>query len=385
MSKERSITDYSRKQLRELFTSAGLREEDVEKAIEDYSTYRKGELSELSLLSMEGYKGLGGEVYAEHILTLREGTEIVYDILKEYLHYIDYKSKIDQTYRETEDWYQVLNNHVYTDVWEANEAFIDYIEETYNTKIKDVDHLQELTGITHFSSYWKGGEQVEITKEEEQKKEAKKQLQDSLIKCRESKYIRALENAIREGATYKDLLKIKPQDFNLPEKWEGSLYRDQKSAIDWAINMEYSVDEPAGLMMFPSLRLIAEDLEAPYSVIMDIYRRYNFKTSDRSRAKEIKQEIRVTFLPKFKKFIKDKGKAWRKEWLSEGVADIGDNSGIVWDLREHYLTGITEVALATVTNREPKCGAEIAEDIKTYFKEELDIYLKYLKHGNSRD
>ena len=272
-----TITDYSRNQLRELFTSAGLREEDIEKAIEGYFTYRRGELSELSLLSMEGYKGLGGDVYKEHILTLREGREIVYDILKQYLHYIDYKSKIDQTYRETEDWGEVLAKHVYHDIWEANEAFIDYIEDTYNTKIKDVDHLQELTGITHFSSYWKGGEQVEITNEEEQKERAKKELQDSLIKCREKKYIRALENAIREGATYKDLLKIKPQDFDLPEKWEGSLYHDQESAIAWAINMEYNIDEPGRLMMFPSLRLIAEDLEAPYSFLMDIYRRYTWK------------------------------------------------------------------------------------------------------------
>ena len=277
MSKERSITDYSRNQLQELFTSAGLREEDIEKAIEDYFTYRRGELSELSLLSMENFKGLGVKAFKEKALSLREGTEIVYDILKEYLHYIDYKSKIDQTYRETEDWYLVLNNHVYNDVWVANEAFIDYIEETYNTKIKDVDHLQELTGITHISSYWEGSKKVELTKEEEQKERAKIELQSSLIMCRENKYIRALENAIREGATYKELLKIKPQDFDLPEKWEGSLYQDQKSAIGWAINMEYNIYEPAGLMMFPSLRAIAEDLEAPYSVIMDIYRRYTWK------------------------------------------------------------------------------------------------------------
>lgn len=277
MSKERSITDYSRNQLRELFTSAGLQEEDIEKAIEGYFTYKKGELSEPAFLSMEGYKGLGGDVYKEHILTLREGREIVYDILKQYLHYIDYKSKIDQTYRETEDWGEVLAKHVFPDVWEANEAFIDYLEKTYNTKVKDVEHLQELTGITHFASYWKEGEQIEITKEEEQKERAKIELRDSLIKCRENKYIRALEDAVREGATYKDLLKIKPQDFDLPEKWEGSLYHDQASAIGWAINMEYSIHEPAGLMAFPSLRLIAEDLEAPYSVIMDVYRRYTWK------------------------------------------------------------------------------------------------------------
>lgn len=276
MSKERSITDYSRNQLREIFTSSGLREEDIEKAIEGYFTYRKGELSEIALLSMENFKGLGVKDFKEKILSLREGKEIVYDILRMYLHYADYKSKIDQTYRETEDWGEVLATHVYNDVWEANEAFIDYIEETYNTKVKDVDHLQELTGITHLSSYWKGSKQVKLAKEEEQKKEAKKQLQDSLIKCRENKYIRALENAIREGASYKNLLKIKPQDFDLPENWEGSLYHDQQSAIGWAINMEYNIDEPAGLMMFPSFRLIAEDLEAPYSVIMDIYRRYTW-------------------------------------------------------------------------------------------------------------
>lgn len=85
------------------------------------------------------------------------------------------------------------------------------------------------------------------------------------------KYLGALETALKNGANYKEILKIEPKDFNLPETWSGSVATDKYSSILFAIQGEYLLDEPGGLMLKPDLRSIAKDLEAPYSIIMEAY------------------------------------------------------------------------------------------------------------------
>ena len=84
-------------------------------------------------------------------------------------------------------------------------------------------------------------------------------------------YLGALETALKNGAKYKELLKIEPKDFNLPETWSGSVATDKYSSILFSIQGEYLLYEPGGLMLRPDLRSIAKDLEAPYSVIMDAF------------------------------------------------------------------------------------------------------------------
>lgn len=84
-------------------------------------------------------------------------------------------------------------------------------------------------------------------------------------------YLGALETALKNGAKYKELLKIEPKDFNLPETWSGSVATDKYSSILYAIQGEYLLDEPGGLMLHPDLRSVAKDLEAPYSVIIEAY------------------------------------------------------------------------------------------------------------------
>lgn len=169
-------------------------------------------------------------------------------------HYIKRLKEIREAYEESKDWNKVISTAVYSDVYEAQEAFIDYVEETYQTKVKDGKHLQKLTGI---------------------KAETLEGLEETVITSRYSKYFRALETALQEGGKYKDLLQIKPQDFGLPEKWNKVLGSDQYSSILWALSFSYLIDEPAGLMMLPSLRTIAEEIKAPYSVLMDAYKLRN--------------------------------------------------------------------------------------------------------------
>jgi len=169
---------------------------------------------------------------------------------KQHLRYLNYKKQIAETYQESKDWDRVITTAVYSDVGEAQEAFIEYVEETYQTKVKDGKHLQKLTGITE---------------------ETLEGLEETVINSRYSKYFKALEKALLEGVKYKDLLQIKPQDFGLPKIWSGHLGSDQYSSILWAISFEFMINEPASLMLLPDLRSIAQEIEAPYSVLMDCY------------------------------------------------------------------------------------------------------------------
>jgi len=248
--KDKSLVDFSEIQLREIFTKAGLNSQDIDKAIADYMRYRESELSSLSILSYKDLQSLGADAFTEEVFKLRQGGEIVEEILRDYLRYLNYKKQIAETYQESKSWDKVITTAVYSDVKEAQESFIDYVEETYQTKVKDGKHLQKLTGI---------------------KEETLEGLEETVINSRYTKYFRALEKALQEGAKYKDLLQIKPQDFGLPKTWRGCLGSDQYSSILWALSFEFLINEPASLMLLPDLRSIAQEIQAPYSVLMDCY------------------------------------------------------------------------------------------------------------------
>lgn len=269
---ESSGADYSKVTLRDIFTQAGLNSDLTERAIKDYQRYRESELSSLSILSGNDIRQIGAEALADKFRPLRSGREIVADILRDYLRYLNYKKQIAETYQESKDWGVVFSTSVYSDVNEAQEAFIDYVEETYQTKVKDGKHLQKLTGITHLDSWdSKAGKYITPDTEEEAKENAIRELEETVIASRYSKYFRALTTALEGGATYPELLKIKPQDFGLPKTWSGCLGSDQYSSILWALSFVFLIDEPASLMLLPDLRSIAQEIQAPYSVLMDCY------------------------------------------------------------------------------------------------------------------
>jgi hypothetical protein len=289
--KYKNFQDYSEIQLRDIFSEVGLNPLDIDRAIADYARYRASELSSLSILSYKELQNLGEEALYEAVFKkLRQGGEIVDDILKGYLRYINYKKEMAETYQESKDWGLVFSTSAYSDIKEAQESFIDYVEETYEIKVKDSKHLQKITGITNLYNYWdkdKGflddDEADKLAKkqnkplksyqatEEQTGAEALRQLEDTITGSRYSKYFRALEKALQEGAKYKDLLQIKPKEYRLPQTWGGCLGSDQYNSILWAISFEYLINEPASLMLLPDLRSIAQEVEAPYSVLMDCY------------------------------------------------------------------------------------------------------------------
>lgn len=173
-------------------------------------------------------------------MTIKENRELFYN------QSLDY---IKETYQDSKDWNKVISIE-FLNIDISMEAFIDYVEETYKTKIKDNKHLQKLTGIT-------------VKNLEE--------LEDVIIKANCSKYTFALETALENGANYKELLKIEPKDFNLPETWSGGVTSDKISSILYTINTAFFLDEWGGLMLYPDIRSIAKEIEAPYSVIMEAF------------------------------------------------------------------------------------------------------------------
>jgi hypothetical protein len=247
MSKE--IIDFTERQLREVFTKIGLNSQDVERAIADYMRYRERELSSFNLLTYKELKTLEIKDVHKIVMSLRDGADLLEGIIRDYLRYLNYKKRIAETYQESKSWDKVITTDVYSDIPEAQEGFIDYVEETYQTKIKDGKHLQKLTGITE---------------------DTLEGLEETLLNSRKNKYERALETALQEGAKYKALLQIKPQDYGLPKTWSGYGGSDQYSSILWAIMVTFRIGED--ISVGPDLKTIAQEIEAPYSVLLDAHK-----------------------------------------------------------------------------------------------------------------
>lgn len=263
------IKDFTATQLRGFFTEVGLSPELTEKAIKDYERYRASELNELFFLSSSELRDIKTLKDVINRKAIKNGEDLVEEILLNYLWYIDTKSKIAETYQKTKDWATVFNTDVYSDSYEAQESFIDYIEEVYQTKIKDIKQLQELTGIYKLNSWDEKLKDYKPVGDEEAKENAIRELDETLTRARFNKFSRAVGRALNEGAKYKDLIQIKPKDYRLPESWEYCLASDQYTTILWAISLDYFLREPGFIVLAPKPRDIAEDLEAPLSVIMD--------------------------------------------------------------------------------------------------------------------
>ena len=168
---------------------------------------------------------------------------------------------IKEAYSKSKSWEDVITSGYFnSDENTSMEAFIDLVEDVCKTKIKDAKQLDNLTGLTTL-----------LSKEPNIEKGKEPTLEYILTSSRYSKYFRALEKALQEGVKYKDLLQIKPQDFGLPKNWSGCLGSDQYSSILWALSFVFLIDEPASLMLLPDLRSIAQEVQAPYSVLMDCY------------------------------------------------------------------------------------------------------------------
>lgn len=231
---------YSDANLRGIFSAFGLDAEQVKKAVIDFKKYREGKSYSDPILNYKDLEALssGFEEYKK----LEQAKDFLAPpgSFYNYIFYLIYKEAIAKKYIETGNWDTVINTEVYE--FEAESSFVDYVEETYKTEIKDSQQLLELTGVKD--------EIAEI---------------ESIFKIsNERRYERALLKCLEDGGKYKDLQKLTPENFNIKDK-------DQYKFIIEAISSYYNIDEPMFLYLFPDLRAVAKDLQAPYSVLMDCF------------------------------------------------------------------------------------------------------------------
>ena len=172
--------------------------------------------------------------------------------------------------------YGDLFTEIYEDETYLNEIFVRLVEETEGVAITSAKQLQELTGITEIYGYWdeEKGETVPYGAKKPTKKEAQKiayeQIEGAFTSAMSYRYSKALEDILEAGGKYSDLLQVKPSYFNLPETWSGDLPTDQYSSILWVLSFRFRINEFSPRR--PDLRSIAQEIRAPYSVLMDAHK-----------------------------------------------------------------------------------------------------------------
>ena len=192
------------------------------------------------------------EIYYSDILHTLKSKEITY-----YKCYLKARKNIEDTYKETGSWDKVITTAVTCDEQDKNEAFVDVIETHYKTKVKNAEHLQELTGITE---------------------ETLEGLQECINLQREAKFYDVIRIDLINGAKYKDLLKYEAKDFGLPDSWNSyKKIMNRDELIKQAIFLEFLTFD-AEILNFNanvSLYSIAEELEVPYTFILEAKNYYN--------------------------------------------------------------------------------------------------------------
>lgn len=295
----------------------------------------------------------------------KEGFKKLINSERSYLYYLREKETIREAYEQSKDWDKVINSVVYVDSYESMEAFIDYVQEIYKTPVKDAKHLMKLTGCSDYK------ETEDVT------------LQETIYAGRYSKYYRALTEAVERGFKYNQLLKLKPKMYGLPKTWSkrGREFTQYK-AILMAIDEEFCIGEP-NISLLPNLRLIAKELEAPYSVIMDVFKETVFTPATKTTSyKKTSQDIKQSINEKILGVISKQSKTWKQE---RGL-DNPKEEGYSWTLN-FYKDGIFLVVqqlasnkISKLTGKPHKPPIDYAEDYLQFvgenFKEEIEEYVQ---------
>jgi hypothetical protein len=276
---------------------------------------------------------------------------------------------------------------IYSDESDLCDIFIRLIEDKEGVVITSAKQLQELSGITEIYGYWDEdkGETVAykdktiITKKEAQE-EAKTQIEETFIQGMDNRYSTTLEDMLQAGAKYKDILLLNPKDFNLPKQWSGTLAKNKEEVILWAISFIYLIDEPGGFRLMPSLRTIAEDIKAPYSVVMDAYKLVNphtpYKTlverTDNYHAIIKDVEQRAAF--KLREIVKNETKKFRRDRQLPEPPDnlLQDDKYLLYEDLKILAIKIIGIGLGIKDPKYHDYNPDYVKWLKDNFKEEIN-------------
>lgn len=163
--------------------------------------------------------------------------------------YQKYRSAIAASYEKYKDWQQVLELEVNEEDTAAR-AFVDLVAEQARYKGKlTAKKLGQLSGL----------EDIE-------------ELEELILECSRGSYGDAIEAAIEAGASWEELLKIKPPARYSPsEPWDSS---KQKKELYFFVAGSMRLEGGLGGGR-PSPRDVALDLGAPYSEVLSIWEVFN--------------------------------------------------------------------------------------------------------------
>ena len=172
--------------------------------------------------------------------------------------------EIIKNHKKNQDWNKVVTHKSFTPHTTYMAALVDYVEEVYGITVENGEHLQKtimlnkksIEGIEMFFSIGYG----------------KGTIFDIMIADQKyTKYLRDLENAIQNGAMYEDLFNIEPMKFSMMVNKKKYPTTNQYDTIIRVIADVFHIRRENELQFYPNLRVVAKEMEMPYSAAMDIY------------------------------------------------------------------------------------------------------------------
>lgn len=179
---------------------------------------------------------------------------------KEYQKFFD---EITENYKKKQDWNKVIEKSFSPHITYMA-ALVDYVEEFYEITVENGEHLQKTIMLNK-----KSIERIEMFFTIGY---GKGTIFDIMIADQKyTKYLRDLENAIQNGAMYKDLFDIKSMKFATMIQKKKYPTTNQYDTIIMVIANVFHIKKENELQFYPNLRVVATEMEMPYSAAMDIY------------------------------------------------------------------------------------------------------------------
>ena len=207
---------------------------------------------------------------------------------------INHIDAIDKEVANGKTFNEIYHSIIYFDDVTPNHAFLNYLEEHFNTEIKSQKQLLELAKITYgtYEEYVKDFEEDKDSDEEDlMSKEDFTKANDGIDCCYymalSSRYSLTLEKILSDGGKYKDLLDVNYKAFGFPDEWnypydlgtqidkDKKWIRDtsQEGFIRKAIFFHFHLGDTV-LKRVP-LREVANLIEAPYGEVLKASRIYD--------------------------------------------------------------------------------------------------------------
>jgi hypothetical protein len=175
--------------------------------------------------------------------------------------YQTFYNALQELYMTEKSWEKLLILAKHSEHDLVNEIFVKLVEETTGESITSYEQLQKATGIYNLNDLDYIKEEIDAPEDWEPtdavtKAEAESQAEICFCMAMRYRYQLALEECLRTGGKYQNLLKIKPVTFYLPsEIQEPAILRALETFI-------------CDLPVKPDTRSLAESLEAPYSLLI---------------------------------------------------------------------------------------------------------------------